>query len=93
MLTRLAAVFEDVGVLAPGVLQSVSEDRQAVERMLLVDAYGKRDDCRREPRRVNRDGAEGKWAEQTSEQEGARFAVPSKSPARMRKMTSFIPSV
>src|SRR5262245_12044537 len=46
MLARLAAVAEDLAVVAPRLLQRVREDRQAVERPLGVD-----------PQRQLRDGA------------------------------------
>ncbi|WP_168219445.1 hypothetical protein [Limnoglobus roseus] len=38
-----AAVAEDVGVLAPRVLQRVGEDRQPVERPVGVDAFREAD--------------------------------------------------
>jgi hypothetical protein len=47
--TGSAAVVEDVGVVASGVLQRVGEDRQAVEGTFRFDPTGQRDDGGCEP--------------------------------------------
>jgi hypothetical protein len=59
MDTPRAAVGEDVGVVATGVLKGVSEDQQPVERQLGVDARGEGQDGGRELGRVEVDWAEG----------------------------------
>jgi hypothetical protein len=58
MLPRLAAVVQEVFVVAPGVLESVGEDGHAVEGTLGVDAIGEGEDGWREPGGVEVDGAE-----------------------------------
>src|SRR5262245_42761920 len=65
--TTAAAVVEDVGVVAPRVLQCIRQDRHPVKGFLLIDAFGERDDAGGEPRRVNSAGAEG-VAEDTSDE-------------------------
>jgi hypothetical protein len=59
MLTRLAAVVQDVGVIASGVLKCVGKNRHLVEHTLSVDVLGKLHDGGREPRGFNGDGTEG----------------------------------
>ena len=44
-------VVQDVGVIAAGFLQGVSQDRQAVERPVFIDRSGQADDGGREPGR------------------------------------------
>ncbi len=62
-------MVEDVGAVAAGVLKGVGQDRQAVESPLLIDTFGKGDDCGREPRRFEGNGAE--WvSEDVSEKVG-----------------------
>ena len=57
--TRSSAVVENIGVFAPGILESVGEDRKAVEGSIGVDAFGEGKDGRGEPGWVEGDGAEG----------------------------------
>jgi len=40
MLAGLAAVIEDIGVVAAGVFESVGEDWKAVEGSLIVNTLG-----------------------------------------------------
>ncbi len=47
--TGTAAVVEDVGVIAPGILKGVGEDRHPVECLFVVDPIGARNDGGREP--------------------------------------------
>ena len=59
MRPRSPAVVEDIGILAPGILEGISEDREAVEGTLGVDTFGEGNDGRGEPGGVEGDGAEG----------------------------------
>ena len=59
MLTRLSAVVQDVFVVAPGVLQCISEDRHSVECSFGVDTTGKSKNGRCEPGGIESDRAEG----------------------------------
>jgi len=59
MRSRSPAVVENFGILAPGILESVGEDRHPVEGTLDVDAFGEGKDCGGEPGGVEGDGAEG----------------------------------
>jgi hypothetical protein len=52
-------VGEDVGVVAAGLLQGAGQDRQTVEGPLAVDRGGEGGDVRRQPGRIDGDGAEG----------------------------------
>jgi hypothetical protein len=52
-------VVEHVGVVAPGVLEGVGQDRQPVEGTVGVDAFGEGEDGGREPRRIDGHGPEG----------------------------------
>jgi hypothetical protein len=40
MLPRLAAVIQDVGVIASGVFEGIGEDGHPVEGTLVVDGFG-----------------------------------------------------
>src|SRR5688500_18245266 len=51
MGARSAAVTEHVFVVAPGIHQRVSQYRQAIERPVLVDAFGKGQDGGGQPGR------------------------------------------
>ena len=57
MRPALVAVGEDVGVVAPGILQRIGQDRQAVEGTVGVDAPGELDDRGGEPGGVEDGGA------------------------------------
>ena len=58
MRPRSPAVIEDVGVLAPGILESVGEDREAVEGPIGVDAFGEGENGGREPGEIEGDAVE-----------------------------------
>jgi hypothetical protein len=58
MLSRLAAVAQDVGVGAAGFFQSVSEDGQAVESSVVVDRLGESSNSGSEPSGIEGDGLE-----------------------------------
>ena len=49
---------QDVGVVAPSILERVREDRHPVEGLLFVDSLGECEDIRSEPSRIDRHGAE-----------------------------------
>ena len=53
-----AAVVQDVGVVASGVLKGISEDWEPVEGAVGVDTFGKGNHGRSEPRRIFGDTAE-----------------------------------
>ena len=55
MLTRLAAVLKDIGVVAAGVFEGIGEDREAVEGAVVVDGLGKGSDIGSEPLPTNMD--------------------------------------
>src|SRR4051794_10278034 len=59
MLPRLAAVVQDVGVLATGFFKGVCQDRQAVEDSLIVDGASHSNDGGRQPSRIDTDRSEG----------------------------------
>ncbi len=50
-----SAVGQDVVVVATGVLKGIGQDRQPVKSTRLVNALGKCDDGRREPRGIDDD--------------------------------------
>jgi hypothetical protein len=52
-------VVEDVGAIAPGILQRVGEDWQRVEGAIRVNAFGERNDSGPAPRGVGGHGPEG----------------------------------
>ena len=60
-----ATVVQYVGVVAAGILECVGKNGHEFKGTILVDAFGKGNDIRREPRGSNRDGATG-VAEHTS---------------------------
>src|ERR1700728_2699071 len=68
---------EDVLVRAAGVFEGISQDGHAVESTVVVDGLGQAGDAGREPRAVERDGAEG-VAKYAAEDSGLlrRFSVP-----------------
>jgi hypothetical protein len=66
----VAAVGEDVRVVAAGVFEGIGQDRHAVEGTVVVDAASERDDGGREPGGIDGDGPEG-IAEDVAEQPAA----------------------
>src|SRR5262249_30185515 len=74
MLTLLPAMVQNVAVVAAGVFESISEDREAVECALVVDRLDELLGCGREPGGIECDGAEG-VAEDAAEQ-GHGFRIP-----------------
>src|SRR5262249_19486325 len=97
VLAALAAVGEDVGVGAAGVLEGVGQDRQVMEGPLVVDAAGDGRDgavVPRQPGGVDSDGTERERAEQIMEDRDAPAAkalilnLPTRKDARcVRKQT------
>jgi hypothetical protein len=49
VLARLAAVVQDVGVVAAGVFEGVGKDRQAVEGAVGVDRLGQSNNVAGQP--------------------------------------------
>ncbi len=64
-LLLIAAMVQDVVVVAPGVLQRIREYRHPVEGALLVNPTRQRNDGRCQPRGVRRAGTE--WMKQISD--------------------------
>jgi hypothetical protein len=64
-------VGEHVGVLAPGVLEGVGEDRQPVERPVGVDRLRQAEDGRRPPA-----GVECDWAERVADDAAKQLDFP-----------------
>ena len=58
-LLLVAAMREDVVVVATGILKGVGQDRQTVEGTVLVNPFGKCDGGGRKPGRIDGHGAEG----------------------------------
>ena len=73
MLPRLAAVIQDVGVVAAGVFEGVGEDGQAVEGPFVIDGGGKGNDGGSEP-----DGIDGYGAERVAEDAAQAVTQPYK---------------
>src|SRR5262249_43800714 len=67
MLAGLAAVVQDVGVIAGGVFEGVGEDGKTVEGAVIVDGLGQCGDVRRSPGRIDGDGTEGVAEELTKQ--------------------------
>jgi hypothetical protein len=59
MLPRLAAVIQDVGIVAARVFEGIGEDGQAVEGAFVIDGGGERNDGGGEPGKIDSYGAEG----------------------------------
>ena len=59
MRPRSPQVVQDVVAVAPGILEGVGQDREAVEGAVLVAAFCESNDSSRPPGGVNRDGPEG----------------------------------
>ena len=55
MFARLTAMLQDVGVGAPGVFQSIAQDRKSVISKLVVNGLGEAHDVSGEPGRIGRD--------------------------------------
>ena len=68
VFARLATVIQDTRIRAAGVFEGVAEDWQAVEGLIPVDRIRQAENGRREPRRVECNGAERKRAEDVPEQ-------------------------
>ena len=68
MLPTVPQMAQDILLITSSVFESVGQNRQAVESSLLVDCLGEIGDGGRDPERVERNGAEWKWAENTAEE-------------------------
>jgi hypothetical protein len=51
-------VAQDIVGVAPRILKGIGQDRHPVESTVGVDTFGKGNDSRREPRRIDDQGAE-----------------------------------
>lgn len=59
MVAGLAAVVQDVGVVATGVLQGIGQNGQAVEVAFVINGGGERNDGGSEPGGVGDQGRKG----------------------------------
>jgi len=70
MLTGLAAVGQDFGILATGLFKSVGQDGKMFEGTVLVDGLGKNNDTCRQAMRIKSNRPESERTNEATEEPG-----------------------